>query len=54
MIKNKGKWIIESLTIKCPKCGRETTSEGEDAKSLLEASSVECLNCGFSGETNPI
>ncbi len=48
------KWTIVSITTKCPKCGREYTSKGEDAKSELEASYVECVDCGFKGEINPV
>ena len=53
MTKNEGKWIILSLTTKCPKCGREYTSYGEDAKEELGAGSVECVDCGFNREINP-
>jgi predicted RNA-binding Zn-ribbon protein involved in translation (DUF1610 family) len=52
MKENEGKWIIVSITIKCPKCGRGYTSYGEDAKSELNAAYVDC-DCGFKGEINP-
>jgi len=45
-------WIIVSMTTKCPNCGREFTSKGDDAISELDASAVACPDCGFLGEIN--
>ena len=42
-------WIIISIKTKCPKCGREYESIMEVAKSELDSSCVECINCGFHG-----
>jgi predicted RNA-binding Zn-ribbon protein involved in translation (DUF1610 family) len=43
-------WIVLELKSKCPKCGRETTETGKDAQTTLYASTITCLNCGFTGD----
>jgi len=43
-----GKWIVLSIKVRCPQCGREFESFGSKAEEYLAASWITCL-CGFEG-----
>jgi hypothetical protein len=48
MSTNFGKWIVISMTTKCPECGREFTETGKDAETMFGSQTTR--TCGFKGE----